>query len=684
MRMNRSDRVRRLSVWLFAFLAVCLMGLAMSRTPALAATLSSTASWEPRSMTEGGDVTVSVTVNNTTGDITAEGVTLLRDGQTLASGGTVAPGESTTLTAVITLTTEELGQPIALELAWTENGEAQSGRVSITVSKYNPTPSVKFTRKVSSESVVPGGEVVITYTVTNVGDVDITDISITDNFGVVAETDILPVGSNTWVATKTLRPDKAFSTEPVLTYNVGEYTYNNKANPDSITVRITPPTMSVKLEADAANLAEGDAVTLVGTLSNTGAVPFTSISVQATNLGEIYTARDLAVGATRSFSQKTVIAETTVFKLTVTARDASGNTYTFTSDPVTVNLVDTPAPVSLELYAASDMLQLTSPTDVRFSLTIKNSGRDPLEGVRVTDQEGRLVAEFQYCPTGSQDFGYTMHISEAVNVVFTASVADPSTGEEVRISTPPIIIAYNSVTATLAPELLTPAPTDIPDGEAVTLPAAPEDASPDDTEKEGIPVYVWVLAVLFVVLAVLVVLLVMAADRENRRSRSRRGAVRGASARSRRPVRGHTAVQAGDRSRYDSPSARAARAGIVGAARAAEVHGIETEDDLPDIPVVEGGTQRFSAVAVRERIDSAADDIVPLTDTTRFTSLKMDDWGDVDMDDLGTTLSGDRSFRAVDLPLADDDINWDDTPPADYREDAVTDETVMFTPQGRR
>ena len=670
------------------FLALCVLFWAAHQAGALAATLSTSASWDPRSLKEGGEVAVTVTLQNETEDITAEGVVLQREGTVLATVGDMAPGETRTASATLTLATEELGQPIPLDVVWGEDGTPRSASLSITVSKQNPTPSVKFTRKVSAESVVSGGEVVITYTVTNVGDVDITDISITDNFGTVAEKDLLAVGSNTWVATKTLNPTKAFATEPILTYNVGEYTYNNKADPDSITIGIVQPTMQVKLEADVTTLQEGEPVTLVGTLVNNGSVAFRSVSVKATNLGEIYTAQDLAVGATRSFSQKTVIAETTNFKLTVTAKDASGKTYTYTSNTVTVKLEDTPAPVSLELYATSDMLQLTAPTDVTFQLTMKNTGRDALEGIRVTDQEGRLVAEFQYFATGSQEFSYTIPIAEATNVVFTATVTDPSTQEEIRVSSQPIAITYNAVTPTLDPEMVTAAPSASPGQEGEPL--APADSPLPEVPQEddgSVATLLLVLGIILAAIAAVGVILVIGSAREKKRRKLRRPSHTPApSARpvsrpksgvsrpkgsSTRPARG-SAV----RSRYDSPSARAARAGVVGAARTPMPREELPGDDAPP----SGETTRFAGVPRELREDIP---IEPLSDTMRFTALKADDWGDVDSDDLGTTLSGKQSFPALDLPLADDDIDWEDIPPEDPPDSPVSQDTIPFTPKGR-
>ncbi|MEL7601567.1 MAG: hypothetical protein AAGU77_00265 [Bacillota bacterium] len=278
--------------------AICIlvMMLAASAT-ALAASVVVTA--EPQQLESAGTVKISFTIKN---DSTYEMRNISISGYSLTGsreleGLVIAPGgERSFYLPNVQVIDDMLGQPLSYTLAWVENGDQKSKSVSVTIEGPQQALEMTATRTADKTSGKEGEKVTLVYTLNNPGEVEMTNISITDSAikqsPIATGLKIKPGDQPLNITYEYTLGKEDVVSQPVITYKLnGEgKTY---AIPDKLTLKVLKV---AKIEATAsAGTPTPEGVEFTLTLRNTGNQAISGIRVmdeqnnqvvdQAINLG---------------------------------------------------------------------------------------------------------------------------------------------------------------------------------------------------------------------------------------------------------------------------------------------------------------------------------------------------------------------------------------------------------------
>lgn len=411
-----------------------------------------------------GDGEVAVTINIAVDTSRAEGglANVQVVGDTVKASGTVGAisiGENSDLNFSIELTAAQLGTALPLKAVW--DGSSSGIAFTVTIPSTAATePKVSFTRTIDKTTVETGGSVAITYVVKNTGNIDITDLVITDN-GIGDDFKItepsLPAGT---VMTKTLNYDvnSDFTSSPRLAYKAGDKSFTAQCPDKSVKLKVVE--LGAVLRAILPDTLEpGGEATLVCELVNSGSVKLTSIVIDEATLGKrIFTAAALDKDASMQFSRTVVLMKTTQFQYTITAKDDAGNTVTVKSNELEVAVDSGSDQYSIEIMASPDAIQLAEPGQVNFEVTVTNKGAEPVQNVMITDQNGEVLTTYETLPVGVSKFTKMELIDKTKVFDFILKVAGPdgdyvrSTGQIEIIVTEPTASPQVTAAATATPE----------------------------------------------------------------------------------------------------------------------------------------------------------------------------------------------------------------------------------------
>ncbi|WP_328605339.1 hypothetical protein OG943_35770 [Amycolatopsis sp. NBC_00345] len=242
-------------------------------------------------------------------------------------------------------------------------------------------PAVAITQTVAPAVVRAGEPVTFTLTVTNTGDSDLHDVNVDDpvapecskRLGVVAAQ-----GKQTYSCTHAAGDD--FTSDARVT-GVDATNRSVTAAADAH-VDVVHPAVAVAVAASPSVVREGDSVTFTVTVSNTGDVPLTHVSVVDSRTPPC--ARDfalLAPGAVEKYTCDTKAgADGYTNTAAVTGADPLGGTVTASAD-ATFTVVH--PGLSLTKTVHGGPFRAGDP--VTFTLTVTNTGDSPVTAVKVTD-----------------------------------------------------------------------------------------------------------------------------------------------------------------------------------------------------------------------------------------------------------------------------------------------------------
>ncbi|WIV59744.1 DUF7507 domain-containing protein [Amycolatopsis nalaikhensis] len=225
---------------------------------------------------------------------------------------TTAPADDVVSTAKATAT-PPIGPPVTAE-------------TSATVDVIHP--AVKLTKDPKPATVRIGDDVTFTITVTNTGDVPLTELSIVDEdacakkFGSLA-----PQATQTYTCTRKA-PDDDF-TDPADVTGIDPTGRPVQATGDA-KVDVVHPEIAVMKDAAPYEVRPGDTVTFSLLVKNTGDAPLTAVSVVDDHTPSCaHTAANLAADAEITYTCTTVAGkEGFTSKATVTAQDPTGRPVT--------------------------------------------------------------------------------------------------------------------------------------------------------------------------------------------------------------------------------------------------------------------------------------------------------------------------------------------------------------------
>ena len=340
-------------------------------------------------------ITYSYLVTNT-GNETLTGISIVDDNvdaQPTGGATTLAPGATTTFTAVYTVTQADIdagGNVTNNVTVSSEEADDAEDTLDIPVSQ-NPSMTVV---KSSTTSSVTAADQVITYSylVTNTGNETLTGISIVDD-----NVDAQPTGGATTLAPGATTTFTAVYTVTQADIDAGGNVTNNVTvsseeaddAEDTLDIPVTQnPSMTVVKSSTTSSVTAADQVITYSYLvTNTGNETLTGISIVDDNVDAQPTggATTLAPGATTTF--------TAVYTVTQADIDAGGNVtnnVTVSSEEAddaedTLDIPVTQNP-SMTVVKSSTTSSVTAADQViTYSYLVTNTGNETLTGISIVD-----------------------------------------------------------------------------------------------------------------------------------------------------------------------------------------------------------------------------------------------------------------------------------------------------------
>jgi uncharacterized repeat protein (TIGR01451 family) len=204
------------------------------------------------------------------------------------------------------------------------------------------TAAIALSVAAEPQEVYSGDAVQFTYVVTNTGDLNLSDVTIVDDFGNTIYIGDLAVGGTVAqtvvenIATTTTNHVVATGTDPDSgTVSAG----------DSVTVTVVGAALDLEVEVNPSMIYSGELVEFTYTVANTGDANLTDVSV-VDGLGAAMAPTDLVVGESVFWQVSYRIYETTANAVTASGTDPLGSTVG-DSDSVTVLVVEELDPIVL-------------------------------------------------------------------------------------------------------------------------------------------------------------------------------------------------------------------------------------------------------------------------------------------------------------------------------------------------
>lgn len=255
---------------------------------------------------------------------------------------------------------------------------------SASVTVYQP--GIVLEKTVSPSVVLSGEAVMYSYKVTNTGDVDFSDVTVTDDkLGLIGTTGSLAAGASTALEMPAvIEVDTVNVGNATGSYTVTDGSVREIADTDDAFVDVVRPAVEIVKTSDAAEegVDPGDPVTYSFRVTNTGDVTLYDVVVVDDKLGQIGTVDELAPDAVTTLSKTTALTSDTYNIATVTAHDEWEHPVTDTDDEF-VKVIP-PAP-DLMIAKAADVETAAPGGVITYTLTYTNIGNGVAQGYSIVD-----------------------------------------------------------------------------------------------------------------------------------------------------------------------------------------------------------------------------------------------------------------------------------------------------------
>ena len=243
---------------------------------------------------------------------------------------------------------------------------------------------IDIQKTAGTAKVVSGEDVTFTITVTNTGDTQLTNVTITDPQVPACDTTYptLAIGaSQTHTCTATTVGADFTNT---ATVTAQDPLNNQITDTDTATVDVIAPAITIQKTADNPTILTGDDVTFTITVTNTGDTQLTNVTITDPQVPACDTTYPtLAIGASQTHTcTATTVGADFTNTATVTAQDPLNNQITDT-DTATVDVI---AP-AITIQKTADNPTILTGDDVTFTITVTNTGDTQLTNVTITDPQ---------------------------------------------------------------------------------------------------------------------------------------------------------------------------------------------------------------------------------------------------------------------------------------------------------
>ena len=391
---------------------ICVMALAGFAVPALAEgdmpraadVLDIDFSISPDELVGPGDVTMTFIITNQSHFDVQNVYITSSDGLLSEPIGQIGAGETQTLVRPHAVTQEELDAgSVSYSVTHdsiSSGGEKVSHMLRARVSKGSARPEVDFTRQLSSRHVAPGGQLTVTYRLTNNGNVPVTAVAVHDTLGdFTGRQEVLEVGATrTFISRVTI--DNESASEASLEYTV----------PSGDTVSRTLAPVPVRLSESALDVSfsvgrsvfDPDRADAILTLTNTGNDDYFGLTV----LDDVYGGVIADSVALPHGSNPYEVAYTyplrggSEFRWRVTGVSQSGEALDFVTDTVALDETDAGRTLDVRLSASTRTPRINRAGWVTFDIEMANDGTVMAQDLSLYEINRGEIRKIAVLPTG--------------------------------------------------------------------------------------------------------------------------------------------------------------------------------------------------------------------------------------------------------------------------------------------
>ncbi len=509
---------QRILVCLMAalLLVLGLLGSAMAEGADSAPVVNATV--DPERFYSPGPTQVTVTIQNTS-DVEKYVALYGPTGHRITDFPTMLPaGTSHTWTGTWQVTEEHLNAGRLLFMVSYQHTTAQGEQTKKTMQLYIPIvhagleAQLEVSRSITPTTALNNQKVYVTYSIANVGPVDVTDLTIKES-SAISTSDVklgnLAAGE-TATHTFTITMKKAsLESHATVSYTAGGETKSIEVAKAAI--QYVKTGLKATLSADKKGGPVGDVVKLTLKMENTTGKEIGNITVTDPVLGTVFSGETVAAGASVTLEKELTITSTTDHLFTITGTNASGDTISSASEQLRIIAVDPALAANLSVIAEADSTAIyTRPGIVKFTVHVTNNGAVDATNVKV------VASGVTVYPYNTSSGGVTLAPGQTLSFVRDVLVEIPGTfrfdataagqlGETVTFNGNELRIFYAPPTATpsMVPVAAPVKPTEQPLPTSDTLPES------YDKAEELLNIGFWVaLALAGVSLALILVGLV--------------------------------------------------------------------------------------------------------------------------------------------------------------------------------
>lgn len=399
-----------LAVLVIATLALCSM--ASAATDPIVCTMEV----DPSTLSEPGDVTITITISNA-GDTDMNSPLTLFDptSQVVKDFGdngsvTLKAGEVKTWTGTwaVNQRTLENGQ-IVFFVKYTivdDNGasKTQSQPIRQQIEQVVYEAKIAVTRTIIPETARKDQTVNVIYDITNEGTVSIKNLKLSETKDVLADTltvaEELKAGETAQVKLPVVMNTSDLTSKGTITYTIADGTKEQTYETDEKVVVYAEPAVLVTLTADKKGVLMNETIKLTLKLDNTGNVDYSDVRVTDPTLGDVFTNLTLPAGESLTLEKEITLTKSTDFQFKVLGIDKTGTEVGFDSDLLSLIAMDPDQALGLELTLSSSKSEVYSTSEtVRFEVSITNNSTVDATDINVY-QGTTLFYTFDAIPVG--------------------------------------------------------------------------------------------------------------------------------------------------------------------------------------------------------------------------------------------------------------------------------------------
>ena len=373
---------------------------------------------DTQTVATGSDVTFTITVENTGDvDLTNVSVTDAQAPNCNATFATLAMGEIQSYDCTVTGVTAGFTNTAEV------TAEEPSGSTVSDLDTADVTvidPSISIDKSPDSQTVLPGGDAMFTITVTNNGDVELTNVTVSDPLAPDCDATYasLAAGASESYSCSLTGISAGFT-------NVASVTGNDPlgdpvTDSDTADVVLEAPSIEITKSADTPTVVSGGDAMFTITVTNTGTTPLTNVAVTdalAPNCDA--TIGDLAIGGSTTYS--CTVADVTA-DFTNTASVVGDHPFGGSVSDDDSAGVDVIAPAISITKDPADQ-QVLAGQDATFTITVENTGDVDLSSVAVTDVSAPVCDNTIGALAVGQIVTYSCDVTAVSDFTNTAAVA---------------------------------------------------------------------------------------------------------------------------------------------------------------------------------------------------------------------------------------------------------------------